>query len=96
MLPPTGAADTMHVIGKTPRQVVIDDVRHSINVDAAGGDISRYEHNPCFAVQAKTDENQPEFPPESLLKDKKEAECQDQCLLANGQQGVYSSYTRSA
>ena len=32
-------------------------------------------------------------PPESLLKDKKEAECQDQCLLANGQQDVYSSYT---
>ena len=62
LLPPTGAADAMHVIGKTPRQIVIDDVRHSINVDAAGGDISRYEHNPCFAVQAKTDENQPEFP----------------------------------
>ena len=32
--------------------------------------------------------------PESLLKDKKEAKCQDQCWLANGQQGVYSSYTR--
>ena len=49
--------------------------------------------HPCFAVQAKTGENQPDFPPESLLKDKKEAECQDQCVLANDQQGVYSSYT---
>ena len=41
---------------------------------------------------AKTDEKQPDFPPESLLKEKKEAEYQDQCLLAHGQQGVYSSY----
>ena len=49
--------------------------------------------HPCLAVQAKTDENQPDFPPESLLKDKKEAECQDQWLLAHGQQGIYSSYT---
>ena len=48
--------------------------------------------HPCFAVQAKTDENQPDFPPESLLKDKKEAECQDQWLLDHGQQGVYFSY----
>ena len=48
--------------------------------------------HPCFAVQAKTDENQPGFPPESLLKDKQEAECQGQWLLAHGQQGVYSSY----
>ena len=32
-------------------------------------------------------------PPESLLKDKQEAECQDQWLLAHGQQSVYSSYT---
>ena len=31
--------------------------------------------HPCFAVQAKTDENQPDFPLESLLKDKKEAKC---------------------
>ena len=31
-------------------------------------------------------------PPESLLKDKQEAECQGQWLLAHGQQGVYSSY----
>ena len=43
---------------------------------------------------AKTDENQPDFPPESLLKDKQEAKCQDQWLLAHGQQGVYSSYTQ--
>ena len=26
-------------------------------------------------------------------KEKKEAECQDQCWLAHGQQGVYYSYT---
>ena len=49
--------------------------------------------HPCFAVRANAGENQPDFPPESLLKEKKEAEYQDQCLLAHGQQGVYSSYT---
>ena len=32
---------------------------------------------PCFAVKAKIDENQPECPPESLLKDKQEGACQD-------------------
>ena len=48
--------------------------------------------HPCFAVQAKTDENPPDFPPESLLKDKQEAECQDQWLIAHGQPDVYSSY----
>ena len=41
----------------------------------------RVTRHPCFAIQAKTDENQPDFPPESLLKDNKEAACQDQCLL---------------
>ena len=53
MLPPAGAADAMHVIGKTPRQIVIDDVRHSINVDAAGGDISRYEHVCLTALKTR-------------------------------------------
>ena len=49
--------------------------------------------HPCFVIQVKTDENQSELSPELPLKDKKEAECQDQCLFAHGQQGVYSSYT---
>ena len=35
-----------------------------------------------------------DFLPESLPKAKKEAEYLDQCLLANGQQVVYSFYTR--
>ena len=44
-------------------------------------------------LHVKTDKNQPDFPPESLLKEKKEAECQDQWLLTQGQQGFYSSCT---
>ena len=69
-------------------------VRLTFPIDCKPVEFRSWVRQPCLAVQAKTDENWPEFPPESLLKEKKEAECQDQCLLANDQQGAYSSYTR--
>ena len=68
-------------------------VRLTFSIDCKPVESRSWVRHPCFAVQAKTGENQPDFPPESLLKDKQEAECQDRCLLAHGQQGVYSSYT---
>ena len=68
--------------------------QHYSTRQAEWGLITWVRH-PCLAVHANTGENQPDFPPESLLKDKQEAECQDQRLPAHGQQGAYSSYTPS-
>ena len=36
-----GAADAVHVVFGLRREVVVDDVRDAVDVDAAGGDVGR-------------------------------------------------------
>jgi predicted nucleotidyltransferase len=41
---PPGATDPVHVVLGRSRHVVVDHVRHVVDVDAARGDVRRHEH----------------------------------------------------
>lgn len=48
----TGAADAMDVVGRDHRQLVVDDMRQRVDVEAAGGNLGRDEQcdAPCLEV----------------------------------------------